>query len=593
MHAATPAVMHPASRYALALLPLLTACATEPTPNTPDASAADGSVVDGSTVDASSGDASANDGSTVDALTVDASTTDVSSVDAGSTEVPCEARMVPRLAAGDGDAPGPALTLVAGGDTVRDGCAAWFNGRDATARFVAPRAGRWTFTARGDSLWSFSTRVPCGDSDTACARNLDGPGPAPFAHPLTITRELREGESLDLVADGCPSNTRAACRWTLQARHEPARPDCASLERPCFAGQRCVAWRAVCEPAVSDTPVDVPAIVTAVAVRVGGTLRFLTTFRDPGVNGGAGDVRVRLLDAGGVALAPVGGFVDNDGRAAFLRDGALVLGGAYRRHTPGVYSAEAIVREPTGPTARTAEFLFGETMLRVVIEDVATLPDGARCTVRGLFDVCGEGSACDPTEVCRPLVAPVIRAASAWRTASNGLSALVVRWDDPNGDVDLVEHLAVGRSAMPVRTTPTGDGDVNLRAATDLFDGATEVTVRVHDRSGRWSEPVTVPVRGPVALDVGQVCDNAGLFSRCGEDAICTRYGDPSRCVLRCDANPYVSGRCDEFRCVAPVHACPAGVSVENLTPDASGAVTVEGTGQGAAPVRGLSLIHI
>ncbi len=582
--------MHPPSRLWIVALSLLTACALEPPP-APSAPSSDAAPTDGNAPDTAGEDAPGPDAAPPDAAPPDAAPLDAPRPeDAPAVEVPCQARSFPRLEAGDGDAPGPALVLRDDGDRVRDGCSAWFGGGDGTARFVAPQAGRWTFTAVGDALWSFATRAPCADAEVGdvCARFFDQYGPEAFSRPLVITRELRAGETIDLIADGCPARARGTCRWTLHAQRAATAPTCATLERPCLAGQRCESWNAVCVADTRDEPVAAPELVTAVAVRILGTLRFLTTFRDTGLNSGAGNVGVRLLDANGDALPSTDGFRTLDGFEAFVQDGALVLGGAYRRHAPGVYSGQLIVREPTGPAARTAEFSFAGTRRRVPIEDLDPLPDGARCTIRGMFDVCLAGSACGPLGVCARLIPPAIVSATAWRNSALPRTALYVHWDDPNGDVDAVEYLPRDGSSEPTLLPVSSDNAQSTVWNRDAFGGATTVRLRVRDRSGQWSDELTVPVRAPERLAEGWACDSGGVFSQCAEGALCTRYGDPRRCRATCYATPYATSRCEERRCLTPSRACPEGVSVERLSPGPDGTVTLEGSGERAPAVRGI-----
>ncbi|MGN6898213.1 hypothetical protein, partial [Neisseria sp. P0015.S002] len=50
------------------------------------------------------------------------------------------------------------------GDRSRNSCAdSWGMGGDAHALFRAPRAGRWTFAAQGDQLWSLAARSSCAN----------------------------------------------------------------------------------------------------------------------------------------------------------------------------------------------------------------------------------------------------------------------------------------------------------------------------------------------------------------------------------------------------------------------------------------------
>lgn len=545
------------------------------------------------------------DGAPTDAFTPDAVAPDTRAPDAPprdapapdappAPEPPCSARTFPRLEAGIAHEPGPALVVDAAGDRVQGGCTAWYGGNDATARFVAPRAGQWTFSAVGDQLWSFSARTPCADpsGEHSCVRFLDRHGPAAFTRPLQFTRALQAGETVDLIADGCPAGARGGCRWTLRAQLQEPPRGCVAMERPCLAGQRCGEWHGTCVTDTRDEPVPAAALVTAVAVRVSGTLRFLATLRDPGVSGGAGNVEVRLLDANGEAITPTEGFSDLEGRPVFMVGNAIVLGGAYRRHRPGVYGSESIVREPAGALARTAEFSFAGARRSVPLEELAVLPDGARCDIRGMFDVCREGSACNPASVCTPLVAPTLLSASAWRTGAAPRSALVVHWEDPNGDVDTLEYMPIAGASGPAETLPVRDGTSRTLWDRDAFGGASQVRVRVRDRSGRWSEALTVPVSAPELLAEGWVCDSSGTFSRCPEGMACTRYGDPLRCASRCDANPFVSSACEERRCVTLVRACPAGVPTERLTPGRDGTVTHEGSGEGAPRVLGIPCDH-
>ncbi len=558
------------------LVHLLAACAIEPVAELPEAPA-DGAPTVAFTPDATALDKRAPDAPTTDAPAPDTSLPDAATLDAPpAPELPCSARTFPRLEAGVVYAPGPALALNSAGDRVQGGCTAWYGANDATARFVAPRAGQWTFSAVGDQLWSFSARTSCADpsGERHCVRFLDRHGPSPFTRPLQFTRSMQAGETVDLTADGCPTGSRDGCRWTLRAQLQEPPRDCMAMERPCIAGQRCEAWRGTCVTDVSEGPAPVPELVTAVAVRVLGTLRFLATFRDPGVNGGAGNVEIRLLNANDEAITLTDRFSDPEGRPVFMVGNALVLGGSYRRHRPAVYGGESIVREPAESTARTAEFSFAGAQRRVPIETIAPLPDGARCDIRGMFDVCREGSACSPASVCTLLVAPTLLSASAWRTGPSPRSALVVRWEDPNGDADTLEYTPLTRDVQAV-TIAVRDGTSRTDWDRDAFGGASQVRVRVRDRSGRWSETLTVPVSAPELLAAAWVCDSSGLVSRCPEGMACTRFGDPSRC--------------DERRCVPLVRACPAGVPTERLTPRRNGTVAFEGSGEGALPLHGIA----
>ena len=564
---------------------VLAACAVEPVVE-PPATRADGATPDALTPDAVASDTHAPDVSVPDVTAPDRATPDVPP----PPPPPCSARTFARLEAGSAYEPGPALMLTAAEDRVQGGCTAWYGGNDATARFVAPRTGTWTFSAVGDELWSFSARTPCADlgGEQHCARFLDRYGPMAFTRPLQFTRTMQAGEALDLIADGCPRVSRGACQWTLRAQLQEPPRGCMDIERPCLAGQRCDSWRGTCITEIRNEPTSTAELVTAVAVRVGGTLRFLVTFRDPGVNGGAGNIELRLRDANGELITPAEGFSDHEGRPVFMAGNAIVLGGSYRRHGPGVYPGESIVREPAGSPARSAEFTFAGATRRVPIEALDVLPDGARCDIRGMFDVCAEGSACNTSSVCARLVAPTLLSASAWRTGATPRSALVVRWEDPNGDVDTLEYTPVGRDLGMAVTLQARDGTSRTTWDRDAFGGASQVRGRVRDRSGRWSEALTVPVSAPEVLAEGWVCDSAETFSRCAEGTICTRYGDPLQCTSRCDSNPFVSSWCEERRCVSPVRACPVGVVTERLTLARDGSVTHEGSGEGAPRVQGI-----
>lgn len=550
---------------------ILTACAVEPVGEPPAMRA------DGATTDVFTPDAVAPDTHATDVLSPDVSSPDRATPDASPPPPPpCSERTFPRLEADSAYEPGPALVLTAAEDRVQGGCTAWYGGNDATARFVAPRAGSWTFSAVGDQLWSLSVRTPCAgpEGEQQCARFLDRHGPMAFTRPLQLTRTMQAGETLDLLADGCPRGSRGACQWTFRAQLQAPPRGCMDMERPCLAGQRCDSWRGTCVTDIREEPAPVAELVTAVAVRVGGTLRFLATFRDPGVNGGAGNVEVRLLDANGDVITPAGGFSSPDGRPVFMDGNAIVLAASYRRHGPGIYHGESIVREPAGSPARSAELTFAGATRRISIDELDVLSDGARCDIRGMFDVCAEGSACNPSGVCARLVAPTLLSASAWRTGTTPRSALVVRWEDPNSDVDTLEYTPLGRDPEMAVTLQVRDGTSRTTWNHDAFSGASQVRVRVHDRSGRWSEALTVAVSAPEVLAEGWVCDGAEIFSRCAEGTICTRYGDPLRC--------------DELRCVAPVRACPAGVVTERLTPQRDGTVTQDGSGEGAPRVQGV-----
>ncbi|MFO0624017.1 MAG: hypothetical protein U0325_00245 [Polyangiales bacterium] len=178
----------------------------------------------------------------------------------------------PRLEAGPDTAAGPALVVRAAGDRARNACAdAWGMGGDARARFRAPRAGRWTFSAQGDQLWSFAARDLCarGSAERACTPYRDYHGGNPFSQPLVITVRLDAGEEVLLQADGCVGG----CAWTLQATRQPDR-GCFDPDRTCPMGARTTPEGGV-DAASVCVPGRPPTLGAVQVLRGAGTLRVI------------------------------------------------------------------------------------------------------------------------------------------------------------------------------------------------------------------------------------------------------------------------------------------------------------------------------
>lgn len=477
----------------------------------------------------------------------------------GTADASCEAGAMPELLAGEGTALGPSLVVYPGRNLVRDGCTTHYGGLDATARFVAPRAGRWTFSALGDDLWSFSAREPCqgGGAERACARFQDYHGPAPFRTPLRFTVRMAAGEALALVADGCQ---RSRCAWTVQAQMEEPR-GCQETDRACPTGQRCVtppmgsAADSVCEPG------HAPELVSVRALRGGRTLRFVAGYRD--ADNDASGVVARLRDGAGGALPSLDTYL---------------TGSSPDRS--GVVRATAVRERSRGPEAVTAVFAVTDSVgLRaersVPIEDAPVVPAEGRCDPEQLLDLCAEGSGCTSSGVCARFVAPVLREASAFRATTPERSALLVRWDDPNDDVVALELTPLG-FAVPVSITLPVYGPSparslwSLRLTSDLFRGNSRFVLVARDREGLTSAPLMLNVSAPLEVSAGSACDPRATTSRCPAGTLCTVYGDPL---------------CREALCRPDVRACPRGISPDVLAPteDLAGAGAGVTTG-GAEP---------
>lgn len=431
--------------------------------------------------------------------------------------VVCLGDDAPRLEAGGGLSAGPSLVVPSRGDLSRNACSdAWGNGGDAHARFRAPRAGRWTFTAQGDQLWSFAARRPCaqGDAERACMPYRDYHGGNPFSQPLWITLRLDAGEEVLLLADGCTGR----CAWTLRATQQPDR-GCFDPDRTCAMGSRCTV------PAGGDESASV-----------------CVTGRRPTL----GDVRV-LRGAG--TLRVIGEAHDEDRDFSRVQVTAVDLRGApFPRALPWwVYAsdtttttasfaqADARADDLSAPTVRLVamDSLGLESDMRVVnVEDAPTGDDGAVCDPEGVRDACRAESGCTREGRCVRLAPPVLTAVLAHRTSDPVRAALTLRWRDAHDDASAVEVTPLpdgGRVWSLTLSAPPPGVDWVTRWGSDVFGGAPRVRVRLRDRTARWSDPVEVEVRPPEEAGEGEVCDPESVTSRCAAGLSCDRGADP-RC---------------------------------------------------------------
>jgi hypothetical protein len=442
-----------------------------------------------------------------------------------STDVPvsprdavvCLGDDAPRLDAGDGLSAGPSLAVPSRGNLSRNACGdAWGNGGDAHVRFRAPRAGRWTFTAQGDQLWSFAARSPCaqGGAERACVPYRDFHGGNPFSQPLWLTLRLDAGEEVLLLADGCTGR----CAWTLRATQQPDR-GCFDPDRTCAMGSRCTVPEGRDESASVCVPGRRPTLGDVRVLRGAGTIRVFGEAHDE--DGDFSRVQV-------TAASYRGG----------TRPGALPWW-VYARDTstPTVSFAQADARvdDLSAPTVRLVamDSLGLESDMRVVtVEDAPTRDDGAVCDPEGVRDACRTGSGCTREGRCVPLAAPVLTAVLAHRTSDPVRTALTLRWRDAHDDASAVEVTPLtdgGRGWSLTLSMPPAGVDWVTRWGSDVFGGAPRVRVRLRDRTGRWSEAVEVDVRPPEEAAEGEACDPNGITARCAAGLSCEGASDP-RC---------------------------------------------------------------
>ena len=203
-----------------------------------------------------------------------------------------------RLEAGEGGAAGPSLVVPIRGDRSRNTCAdTWGMGGDAHARFRAPRAGRWTFSAQGGGLWSLAARSACaqGSAERACVAYRDFHGGDPFSQPLSLTLRLDAGEEVLLLADGCTGR----CAWTMRVTQQPDR-GCFDPDRGCAMGSRCTVPEGGDEAASACVPGRRPTLGAVRVLRGAGTLRVIGEARDDDRD--LSGVQVTAVDLRGVAL---------------------------------------------------------------------------------------------------------------------------------------------------------------------------------------------------------------------------------------------------------------------------------------------------
>lgn len=423
----------------------------------------------------------------------------------------------PTLEAGEGGAAGPALGMQTRGDRSRNTCAdPWGMGGDAHARFRAPRAGRWTFTAQGDQLWSFAARRPCaqGGAERACMPYRDYHGGNPFSQPLWITLRLDAGEEVLLLADGCTGR----CAWTLRATQQPDR-GCFDPDRACAMGSRCTVPAGGDESASVCVPGRRPTLGEVRVLRGGGTLRVIGEAHDEDRD--LSRVQVTAVDLRGAPLP------------------RSLPWWVYPRDTttPTVSFAQADARvdDLSTPAVRLVaiDALGLESDARVVpVEDAPTRDDGDACDPAGVRDACRAESGCTRDGRCVPLAAPELLGVVAHRTNDPVRAALTLRWRDAHDDASAVEVTPLtdgGRAWSLTLSAPPPGVDWVTRWGADVFLGAPRVRVRLRDRTARWSDPVEVDVRPPDPAAEGELCDPEGITTRCAAGLSCARGADP-RC---------------------------------------------------------------
>ena len=227
--------------------------------------------------------------------------------------------------------------------------------------------------------------------------------------------------------------------------------------------------------------------------------------------------------------------------------------------------------------------------LRLPLTEVVRQPDGGACGRYGLFNICREESLCSPAGRCTPVTAPTLTSAEAFVSSGPSRSALNLLWDDPNQDVVAIEVTARGRReplVIPV-ADPTRVGPWSQRWDRDVFEGASWLSVRVRDQSGRFSNILNVAVSAPAPVAARDECDPDGVVSRCGSGLACTRDNGRS---------------CIETRCAPDVVECPRAVSTTPLdtSSSADGPWVTAGSMAGAGETRasacdrsvGRALIH-
>lgn len=442
-----------------------------------------------------------------------------------ATDVPVSARDAvvclgddaPLLAAGDGLSAGPELGVQIRGDRSRNTCADnWGMGGDAHARFRAPRAGRWTFSAQGEQLWSLAARSSCanGGAERACVPYRDFHGGDPFSQPLWLTLRLDAGEEVLLLVDGCTGR----CAWILQATQQPDR-GCFDPDRACAMGSRCTVPAGGDEAASVCVPGRRPSLGDVRVLRGGGTLRVIGEARDEDRD----FARVTAI-------------------ASALRGAALpgarpwsVYASDTTAETVSFAQADARADDLSTPAVRLValDSLGLESDVRVVpVEDAPARADGEGCDVTGVRDACRDGSGCTPAGRCAPHAAPEITVSRAQLAPDPLGSALTLRWTDAHDDVSMLEvtPLRDGVRAWTISlSAPPRGVDWVTRWSVDIFSGAPRVRVRLRDRTARWSDPVEVDVRPPDDAAEGAVCDPSGITSRCAAGLSCEGATDP-RC---------------------------------------------------------------
>ncbi|MDP3276708.1 MAG: hypothetical protein Q8Q09_16030 [Deltaproteobacteria bacterium] len=117
-------------------------------------------------------------------------------------------------------APSAVLTYAMGGILAdqdhpieAEGCSRFrAEGGDTSVRFTAPRAGTWRFVAEGMGLSLMRIRRGCTNSCSDAQSAMTG---ASLSPRITNTWSVQQGETIEIVMDGCPSGT--TCAFSLRA----------------------------------------------------------------------------------------------------------------------------------------------------------------------------------------------------------------------------------------------------------------------------------------------------------------------------------------------------------------------------------------
>ena len=387
-------------------------------------------------------------------------------------------------------------------------CSEYVSGdNDVVIAFTAPSAGRWLFWARGYHLWSLTAYRGCpdeGDEPLACAALRNHHGDDPFSAPKRVRVDLREGETIHLVADGCGSEL-SRCEWTIGAVSAAVEGEPCTLSRHqapdedptngCDAGLDCVprGETGVCAPIAE--PRFVREADARAHVHNGSTN---VTFYYEREAGPLVKVLVEWLDEQGNVMVPNEAGV----RAYPLRRCYLEPGTDCKIvEAPSVVGARAVRLT----LLARGDDDFDSDPIDVPITRNPRHGDAGPCDPGGFGPLCREGLSCiadNPHDRragdlhCQRAERPRFLAVQAYVAEGSDLT-VEVEATDPNNDsfsfsVEQLDREGDVLSGFRGRLVLEGDGVLTGQASAPASPDVRNVRVQIVDREELASEVITL-----------------------------------------------------------------------------------------------------